>query len=129
MIFWIAPPMLPEGQARLLLDNYIIVGVARGHIATTGTISFDTVDTLQASDSGGKPLRLLSGDDIPPAINGTVSTMTSVFSQSLGAFGRGFHWFVFDAGSVHACSSGGLSIPFADEVYVYQTPIPGCPGQ
>jgi hypothetical protein len=127
MIFWLSPPMLPEGQARLFLDGYVIVGVARGRVSPAGTISFDVIDALQAADGAGKPLRLLTGDDIPPAVNGTVSIMTSVFSQSLGAFGKGFHWFVFDAGAVHACGAGGLSIPFADEVYTYQTPIPGCP--
>jgi len=126
MIFWLTPAMMPEGQGRQLLDTYVVVGVSRGHVTPAGTITFDPIDNLQASAGDSKPLRLLSGDDIPPAINGAVSTMTSMFSQSLGAFGRGFHWFVFEGGSVHACESGGLSIPFADEVYTYQTPIPGC---
>lgn len=129
MIFWLTPPMVPQGQARQLLDTYSVIGVAIGHFSPTGTISFDTVQTLQASGGDAKPLRLLSGDDIPPTVNGTVSTMTSVFSQSLGAFGKGFHWFVFDAGSVHACTDGVLSVPFAGEVYTFQTPIPGCAKQ
>jgi hypothetical protein len=129
MIFWLSPPMVPDGPARAMLDRYVIVGVARGHISPVGSMSFDVTDTLQASDSGGTPLRLLTGDDIPPALNGALTTITSVFSQSLGPFGKGFHWFVFDAGAVRACGDGGLSIPFADEVYTYQTPIPGCPGK
>ena len=31
-----------------------------------------------------------------------------------------------DGAAVHACAAGILSIPFANEVYTYQTPIPGC---
>lgn len=127
MIFWLSSLMLPEGHARELFDHYVIVGVTRAHISPVGTMSFDIVDTLQASDGGGAPLRLLSGDNIPPLVNGMVSAMTSMLGQSLGPLGKGIHWFVFEAGSVHACVDGGLSIPFADEVYTYQTPIPGCP--
>jgi hypothetical protein len=98
-------------------------------MSPVGTMSFDTTDTLIASDSGGTPLRLLTGDDMPPLLIGMVSTLTNTFSRSFGAFGKGFHWFVFDAGSVHACADGGLSVPFADEVYTYRTPIPGCPAK
>jgi len=129
MIFWLSPPIVPDGPARAILDHYVIVGVVRGHLSPVETASFDAVDTLKATDGGGTPLRLLTGDDIPPTLNGAVTTMTSVFSQLLGPFGKGFHWFVFDAGSVHPCGDGGLSIPFADEVYTYQTPIPGCPAK
>ena len=76
-----------DSPARTLLEHYVILGVARGHMSPAGTASFDTVDTLKASDSGGTPLRLLTGDDIPPTLNGTVSTLTSVFSKMLGPFG------------------------------------------
>jgi hypothetical protein len=66
------------------------------------------------------------GDAIPPAVVGTVTMLESMFGRSFGQFGKGFHWFVFDAGTVNACKNGGLSVPFADEIYTYQTPFPGC---
>jgi len=126
MIFWITPPMIPAGPGRQIFDTYVIVGVVRARIAPAGTMSFDPPDTLQASGEASQPLRLLSGDDIPPTVAGMVATMTSMFSQSLGPLGKGIHWFVFDGAAVHACAAGILSIPFANEVYTYQTPIPGC---
>jgi hypothetical protein len=41
--------------------------------------------------------------------------------------GQGMRIFAFDNGGVHACSKGGISIPYDGEVYTYATPIPGCP--
>lgn len=126
MIFWMAPPLLPNGKMQQLLEDYVIIGVVHARGSAGGTFTFDTIDTLQPTDGDAKPLRLLSGDEIPPVVNATVTMMESVFGQSFGAFGKGFHWFVFAAGGLHACKAGGLSIPFVDEVYTYQTPIPGC---
>jgi hypothetical protein len=126
MIFWMAPPMLPEGKARQLLENYVVIGVVRGRVIPGGTMSFDNITTLPVTDAKGTSLRLLSGDEIPPVLAGTVAVLTSAFGQSFGAFGKGFHWFVFEAGSINVCKDGGLSVPFAGEVYTYQTPFPGC---
>lgn len=126
MIFWIAPPIVSEPSAQQVLKDYVVLGVVRARGSATGTMSFDPIDTLEAKDGEGKPLQLLRGDDIPPAINGVVTVLEGVFGQSFGAFGKGFHWFVFAAGAVNACKDGGLSVPFADEDYSYPTPIPGC---
>jgi hypothetical protein len=46
--------------------------------------------------------------------------------QTIGQMGQGMHFFAFEGG-VHACEKGQLSIPFAGETYIYDTPIPGCP--
>ena len=127
MIYWAAAPMVRDVAMRQLLDKYLVIGVGRGHGSPAGTISFDNIETLQVLDAEAKPLRRLSTDEIPPAVNGAVMVLISSFSQSLGAFGKGFRWFVFDTGSVHACNAGKVSVPFADEVYTYETPIPGCP--
>jgi hypothetical protein len=126
MIFWLAPPLLPNNKIEQLLASYVIIGVVRARTLPGGTFSFDAIDSLQVKDRDAKPLRLLAGDDIPPVVNGTVTTLEGVFGQSFGAFGKGFHWFVFAAGSVDACKDGGLAIPLVDEVYTYETPIPGC---
>ena len=47
--------------------------------------------------------------------------------QAAGAMGQGMAFFAYENGGVHACQKGGLSIPFNDEVYTYDTPVPGCP--
>lgn len=128
MVWWLVPqivPTLPEVQQ--VLDNYVIVGVGQGHVAPTGTISFAATDTLGANDGNGRALKFLSTNDIPPAITGLLTGLQAALGQSLGAMGQGFRWFVFEAGGVHACAPGGLSIPFAGETYTYETPIPGCP--
>lgn len=127
MLFWIPPVMVPSPAAKDLLDKYLLLGVAQARINPTGTFTFDTIETIRPTDGTDTPLKLLGGDDIPPTVAGAVATMTSVFGQSLGAFGKGFHWFVFEPGAVHACEPGMLKIPFEDEVYTYETPIPGCP--
>jgi hypothetical protein len=54
--------------------------------------------------------------------------MEAMFRQSLGTFGQGMKVFVFDAAGVTSCKPGGLTVPFADETYTWQTPIPGCSG-
>jgi hypothetical protein len=66
-------------------------------------------------------------NDIPPAITGLLAGLQAALNQSLGAMGQGIRWFVFEAGGVHACGPGGLSIPFEGETHSYETPIPGCP--
>jgi hypothetical protein len=127
IIYWIAPPTQDRGPAADLADKYVIIGVARGHISLEGSVTFDAIDNLQVKDASARPLHLLTGEEIPPLVAGVVAAMESVFGQTLGAFGKGMHWFVFAGGSVHACGNGGVSIPFAGETYTYDTPFPGCP--
>jgi len=127
VIFWLAPPIVDPGPGADLLDKYVIIGVGSGHFSAEGSVTFDPIYSLRVKDSDAKPLQRLTGEQIPPVVAGAVATMESVFSQSLGAFGKGMHWFVFAGGTVHACGSGGISIPFAGETYTYDTPFPGCP--
>jgi hypothetical protein len=129
MVFWLTPPVMNNPSAKEILDKYVILGVASGHVSSTATMSFDPVESLHPTSGDGKPLKFLTADDIPPTVNGMVATMTSALSQSLGFFGKGFHWFVFEGGSVHACQPGGLMVPLAGVIYTYKTPIPGCTGQ
>jgi len=130
MVWWLVPQLVPTlPQAQQVLDNYVIVGVGEGHVAPTGTMSFAAIDSLGANDGGGRALKFLTMNDIPPAITGLLSGLQAALNQSLGAMGQGIHWFVFEAGGVHACGPGpgGLSIPFEGETYTYETPIPSCP--
>ena len=127
VIFWLAPPIMDPGRAAELADKYVIIGVARGGFSAEGRATFDSIDSLQVKDANAMPLQRLTGEAIPPLVAGTVAILESMFSQSLGTFGKGIHWFVFAGGTVHACGNGGISIPFAGETYTYDTPFPGCP--
>ena len=129
MVFWFAPPLAQQAPPAMqaILDKYIIVGVVHGHVGTGGAMSFDAVDALQAQDADKKPLTLLEGDKIPPDVAASVSFIGASMRQAIGAMGQGMHFFVFDAGAVHACAKGQLAIPFAGETYTYDTPFPGCP--
>lgn len=130
LLMWLVPPLVQNSPTTQdLLDKYVIVGVVHGHIDAGGTMAFDTLDSLTAQDADGKPLTLLQNDKIPPTVSGLITGMGGMMRQNLGALGQGMYFFAFDGGAVHACSKGRLSIPFAGEVYTYDTPIPGCPPQ
>ena len=80
--------MFPNSVARRILDNYVIIGAVHGHMSAAGVMGFDDITALRASDASGTDLKLLSGDEIPPAINGAVSTMTSFFGRALGLLAK-----------------------------------------
>jgi hypothetical protein len=128
IVFWIVPNMIDDKALQAVLDKYVVIGIVQSHTdSTTGASTYDSVDTLQPIDGAGKPLKLLAGDNLPPAVAGAIADVQSAFRQSLGAVGQGFHWFVFEGDSVHACGKGSLSVPFGGETYTYDTPVPGCP--
>jgi hypothetical protein len=129
VVFWMTSPMMSDPRGKAVVDSYVILGVLSSHIGPSAAMSFDPVETLHPAAGDGTPLKLMTSDDIPPSVNGMVTTMTTALGQSMGPFGKGIHWFVFDAGSVNACKPGGLSVPFLGEIYTYKTPIPGCARQ
>jgi hypothetical protein len=127
MSWWFSAPMLagyPDAQAAL--DKYVIIGVIHAHVATGGTMVFDPDNTVAARDGNGKALTLLTGSAIPPTVGGMLTSLEGMMSQALGQMGQGIRWDVFDAGAVHACGKGGLSVDYAGTTYTYDTPIPGC---
>jgi hypothetical protein len=127
LVWWVVPGMaaLPP-QAKELLDKFVILGIVHMKVSTDGTASFSTIDTLKAADENGKQLILLQGDKVPPTVVGLLGALEAALGRALGQMGQGIHWFVFDAGDVHSCANGGLSVPFAGETYTFKTPIPGC---
>ena len=132
---WFVPPMLRLDQpgAQVIsatLQKYVIVMVTRGQLdKTTGTISFQDIDTLQAMDQAGKQLKLVARNDLPPITAGMIATIESMLRQAGGAMGKGMKMFVFESGAVNSCAKGELSIPFAGETYTWETPVPGCPNR
>lgn len=131
-IEWLAPSIVAPGvsgakQFAATLQKYVVILVAHGRIdKTTGSTSFDEITTLEAKDETGKALTVVARSDLPPVINGVLSGLESIFRQAFGAFGKGTKMFVFDAGSVNSCKKGGMSVPFANETYTWETPFPGC---
>ena len=128
MLKWFVPPVVPDPRnAPSVLDRYVIIAVAHSHMEPGGIQTFDPIDSLQVNDGKGMPLKLLTGDEIPPAVAGYLVTMEGSMRQSMGALGQGMHFFAFDGVGVHACGKGQLAIPYDGRTYTYDTPIPGCP--
>ena len=126
-IWWLNPPSfgtLPPSAAALL-DKYVVIGAVDAHVTPGATFTFDDIPSLDAK-SGSTSLTALTGDAIPPTVAGILTTLEASLGQALGPTGKGMHWFVFDAGPLHACDKGDLSVPLAGETYTWETPIPGC---
>jgi hypothetical protein len=125
--WWAAPTAQSGTTFAEILEKYVLISVAHGHVnQPQGSMSFDSMDTLEARDSEGKPLVLIPKKDQPPNLIGVLSGMEATFRQSLGRFGDGVQFFVFDAGTVRACQKGQLSVLYANETYTWDTPFPGC---
>ena len=131
VLWWLAPPTMERAsvEAQELLDKNVVLGIVRAHVLIGGTMSFDPIERLEASDANGTPLAPLTGDDIPPVAQGTLTALQAILQKSFGPMGQGFHWFVFEGGAVHACEAGGLSVAYDGETYTYETPFPGCPAK
>jgi hypothetical protein len=131
LIWWLAPPFMEHAsvEAQELLDKYVVLGIVHTHVLVGGTMSFDPIESIEASDGSGSPLTRLTGDDIPPLAQGTLTTLQAMLQKAIGPMGQGFRWFVFEGGAVHACEAGGLSVAYDGETYTYETPIPGCPAK
>lgn len=129
-VFWMAPPLAPSSPTfQLILERYVIVGVS--HVKqdpVTGKAESTNLDTVEARGSDGKPLTLLEGDKVPPAVAAVISGSGGTARQAMGVTGTGMRFFAFEAGDVRACGKGRLSIAYVGETYIYDTPIPGCGG-
>jgi hypothetical protein len=128
-IFWMTWPMAPASAQvlRPLMDRYVIVGVSHGRPDVGGKLIFEKDESAEAAGLDGTPLKELSDTSYPPAVAGVVAGLGNFMRQSIGAMGEGTKFMVFDSGSVRACEKGRLTVRYAGETYVYDTPIPGCP--
>jgi hypothetical protein len=128
-MWWVVPQIFDENHAETkhLLDKNVLIAVAHAHFATDGTVTFDAIDSLHADDTDGTPLELFHESDMPPAVAGAIATFKSVLRGTVGAMGKGMHFFAFKGGTARACAKGRLSAQFAGETYTWDTPFPGCP--
>jgi hypothetical protein len=128
-VFWMTWPMTASSSQtmRQLLDHYIILGLSHGQLDPGGKMIFEKTESAQATSLDGTALKSIAVDSYPPAVAGAVSAMGSFMRQSMGAMGEGMTFMVFESGNVRACEKGQLSVRYAGETYIYDTPIPGCP--
>lgn len=133
LFMWFVPSMVRPDQsgAQVLvatLEKYVVLMAVHGRLdKTSGTLSFEDIDTLEAKDQMGNPLAVMTRNDLPPTTTAILAAMETLFRQSFGAMGKGMKMFVFNAGAVNSCKKGEMSVPFAGENYTWETPIPGCP--
>lgn len=131
IVWWVAPEVLEDSspgtkKARSILRQYMLVGVAHTQVSALGQFTFQTPRGLRVRPSNATARLPLDKTTLPPAVAGVVSVLESTFSQAMGQFGRGVHWYVFDGKGIGSCRKGAFWIAYAGEQYSYATPIPGC---
>ena len=124
--WWAQPTATPGTTLATILEKYVVISVVQFHVNPDGTMSFDDVATLDALDSSGHPLTRVPENALVPIAAGVLSGVKAAFRQSVGRMGEGMKFFTFDAGTVRTCEMGQLSVPFAGETYLWETPFPGC---
>ncbi len=132
LLMWFVPEMIgPDtpGASVLtpILRKYVLLVAVHGKLdKPTGTFVFDDVTDLHPTDQDGKPLTAVPRDLLPPTTTGLLAAVEAMYRQSIGNMGTRMKMFVFEAGNVDSCKKGELSLPFANDTYTWQTPVPGC---
>jgi hypothetical protein len=132
LLLWFVPQMVPSGTAGAdivadMARKNVVLMVVRGHIdKTTGTLSFDDLQSLDARDQDGKALTAIVRDKLPPTNVAIVSSMEAMLRQSMGAMGKGMKMFVFDSTGLDSCGRGRLQVLLGGETYTWDTPFPTC---
>ena len=132
IVFWLASPLVPASTpnveaARDLLDKYTLVATAHMKMNPEQSLEPVTEAAPSASDAAGNALAAFDEASTPPVMVGALAMVKSIFARSLGPFGKGVQWTLFNRASSKACERGGLRVAYAGTVYSYDTPIPGCP--
>jgi hypothetical protein len=127
--WWSSPTATHGSQLASVFERYILISITHSHLnlrePATG-LRFDDVDKLEVRDESGNLLTPFDQDVLPPASIGVLATFEAGYRQGLGPRGKGTKFFLFDAGAVHACGKGGISVPYDGETYTWETPFPGC---
>jgi hypothetical protein len=127
--WWSAPTARPGTQLIALFEKYVLISVTHSRInfnQPAAGLTFDDIKTLEARDQTGTTLSPVSRDALPPASIELLMGFEAGYRRGLGPRGTGTRFFLFDAGMVHACEKGGISIPYDGEIYTWDTPFPGC---
>lgn len=124
-LWWAVPEAFPNDAntqvLRDVLSRYVIIGIAHGRNNGTA-LSFDNITDLKVADSMARQLSPIAANATPPEVAQGLNALQALQSPMR----QGMHWFVFESSTIHSCTPGKLSVPFAGETYTYDTPIPGC---
>jgi hypothetical protein len=131
-IAWLAAPTVTASSQQLvaIFEKYVLAAVvhSRTNFNQPGAgITFDDVKTLEVRDERGILLTPVSERELPPASVELLAAYEAGYRRGFGPRGNGIKFFLFDAGPIRACETGGISIPFDGETYTWETPFPGCP--
>jgi hypothetical protein len=129
IVWWASPTAMPGTALVALFEKYVLISVTHSHVninQPAAGVSFDDIKTFEAWDESGKALTPVPEDALVPASLGLLATFEAGYRQGMGPRGKGTRFFLFDAGAVHACEKGGISVLFDGETYTWQTPFPGC---
>jgi hypothetical protein len=130
MVWWVVPETFPNDANSQVLKNvlarYVIIGVSHGRNGPGG-LALDPVPDVQISDQNARMLSPFLANATPAEVTQAITALQGLARQSLGPLGTGMRWFAYDGSMSHSCMAGKVSVPFAGETYVYDTPIPGCP--
>jgi hypothetical protein len=127
--WWSSPTATPGSRLASVFERYVLISITHSHLnlkePATG-LRFDDVDKLEVRDESGNQLAPFDPDVLPPANIGNLAAFEAGYRQGLGPRGKGTKFFLFEAGGVHACEKGGISVPYDGETYTWETPFPGC---
>jgi hypothetical protein len=127
--WWASPTATPGSELASVFERYVLISITHSHFNVregATALRFDEVDKLEVRDESGNLLTPLDQDALPPASIGRLATFEAGYRQGLGPRGKGTKFFLFEAGAVHACEKGGISVPYDGETYTWETPFPGC---
>lgn len=127
-IQWMASPTVTALTLKQTLDKYVVIGISHMRGGVGGVTSWDDIEGVQVSDTGGQALKEITGDGIPPALVGLFGAIDATVSRASQGKAKA-RWYVFEPGQVSACAPGKLSVTYDGETYTYDTPIPGCAKQ
>ncbi len=130
MVMWLAPEVLEKSAEsrtfRSVLRVYTIIGVGHANASAAGAWTFTVPEGVRVETGTDQVRAPLDRATLPPNIAGTISMLGELLAQGMGAFGQDIVWFVFDGKGLESCQAGEFRVVYADERYVYRTPIPGC---
>jgi len=133
VVWWVVPETFagaPNAQPiQDVLSRYVVLGIVDARPTPNVQMNFATVADLKVSDATGRTLSPLAGNVIPPEAAQATTNLQGMARQNLGPIGQGMRFFVYEGSTIHSCQPGKMSVPYGGETYVYDTPIPGCPGR
>jgi hypothetical protein len=131
VVWWASLTARPGSPSQLVsvFERHVLISITHSHLnlgePVTG-LRFDDVDKLEVRNESGNHFAPFDQDLLPPASIGNLSAFEAGYRQGLGPRGKGTKFFQFEAGGVHACEKGGISVPYDGETYTWETPFPGC---